>query len=588
MTTDISVPQSPPAASRWRLWFPVLLIVLYWGAVYATTFLDFGARERFMTRALGFLLWMVLFSIWWMVHRHQSFAQRALALAVAVGAAVLTNVFAHKSFLVIAVMLTGVPIVLTVWTAWLFVSWNMSRQARLVGVLCFIVAAWIPLLFLRMDGLTGDTAAVLHWRWEPSAEELFLAQHARQPVPAAATAAVKVVETPGDWPGFRGPDRDGIVHGTHISTDWSAHPPKQLFRQRAGAGWSSICVIGSRLFTQEQRGDAEAVVCLDANTGQELWVHSDSTRFWDGQSGAGPRGTPSFANGRIYAFGATGKLNCLDAATGAVVWSHDTAADSGAPAPMWGFSASPLVVGNRVIVFTGARREEEGRALLAYGCEKGELAWSVAAGHQSYGSAQAVTLNGVPQVLSFSDEGLISVDPATGKTLWKRDDKELMVWRAIQPHVLGDSKVLITTETNNGTVLLNTTHSGGAWTTKDAWRSRNLKASFNDCAVFDGNIYGFDSGIFCCVDATTGERRWKDGHYGHGQMLLLADQALIVVLTEQGEAVLVAAKPDKFSELGRAQVLDGKTWNHPALAHDRLYVRNAEEIAGYELSEEKK
>jgi outer membrane protein assembly factor BamB len=415
---------------------------------------------------------------------------------------------------------------------------------------------------------------------------LFLAERAGHATPTVKPAAAATVqETPGDWTGFRGPNRDGIVHGTHIATDWSAHPPKQLFRQRAGVGWSSFCVLGTRVYTQEQRGDIEVAVCLDGLTGQELWVHADTERFWDGQAGAGPRATPAFANGRIFTFGATGKLNCLDAATGAVVWSHDAAADSGAATPMWGFSASPLVVGDVVIVFTGAKHGEASRALVAYRREKGELAWTAPAGHHGYVSAQAATLNGVPQVLSFADEGLLAVDPASGTKLWEYAAPEAQAWRAIQPHVLNSSDILITTDTNDGAVLLRVSHTGADWSVAPVWRSRNLNASFNDCAVFDGHIYGFDRGIFCCVDAATGARRWKDGHYGHGQMLLLADQELIVVLTEQGDAVLVAAKPDRLTELGKFQALEGKTWNHPALAHGWLYVRNAEEIAGYDLGE---
>src|SRR5262249_625934 len=145
-----------------------------------------------------------------------------------------------------------------------------------------------------------------------------------------------VVLQPGDWPGFRGKDRDGRYKGARIATDWDERPPRQVWRQRVGPGWSSFAVVGTRLYTQEQRGPNEAVVCYDAGSGAELWSHEDAARFSETMAGPGPRATPTFHEGKIYAQGATGKLNCLDAATGRVLWSHDVAADSGAALPLWG------------------------------------------------------------------------------------------------------------------------------------------------------------------------------------------------------------------------------------------------------------
>ncbi len=157
---------------------------------------------------------------------------------------------------------------------------------------------------------------------------------------------------------MRGPTRDGVVTGITIATDWEKHPPRQIWKQRVGPAWSSFAIVGGRLYTQEQRGESEAVVCLDPDIGREIWAHEDAARFWDGQAGAGPRATPTFSDGKIYTLGATGILNCLDAATGAVAWSHDIVADSGAPLPMWGFASSPLVVDGVVIVYAGAAEKQ--------------------------------------------------------------------------------------------------------------------------------------------------------------------------------------------------------------------------------------
>src|SRR5262249_16455836 len=210
-------------------------------------------------------------------------------------------------------------------------------------------------------GVNGNMQSDIRWRWSTTPEDLYLAERARgdgpearEPDPARDAAVLQ----PGDWPGFRGPDRDGAGRGVRLATDWAAGPPRLLWRHRVGRAWSSVAVVGERLYTQEQRGEFEAVVCLDAPTGREVWVHEDPARYLDGQSGVGPRATPTFADGRLYALGATGTLNCLDAATGARKWSRDITADAGTKVPTWGLCSSPLVVRGVVVVFAVGEAEK--------------------------------------------------------------------------------------------------------------------------------------------------------------------------------------------------------------------------------------
>jgi outer membrane protein assembly factor BamB len=432
---------------------------------------------------------------------------------------------------------------------------------------------------LRMDGIWGGQQADIHWRWTPTAEQLFLAERAnRQVAPPDRAASRELVSRPSDWPGYRGFARDGAVTGVKIETDWDQNPPKQLWKQRVGPAWSSMAVVGDRLFTQEQRGRAEAVVCLDANTGHEVWSHEDTVRFEESVSGAGPRATPAFAGGRIYAQGATGILNCLDANTGERKWSTNIAEDAGAKLPQWGFTASPLVVGQLVIAYAGGKK-----GLLAYDVDTGKPAWDVSTGTQAYTSPQLATICGEEQILLFDDKGLVAVNPVSGNVLWAHDETVTGAPRSIQPHAVGKSQVLISSEADLGTALIDVTHDGKAWATKRGWVSRDLKPSFNDYVVHDGFIYGFDGAGFCCVDLAAGKKRWRERAYGYGQVLLLADQGVLLVISEEGEAVLVAASPGKHEELGRFKAIEGKTWNHPALANGRLYVRNAQEIACYQL-----
>ena len=439
---------------------------------------------------------------------------------------------------------------------------------------------WGAFTLIRMNGLSGDLRADLHWRWSRTPEEVYLAE--RAPATATAPAGGELTLRPGDWPGFRGPDRDGAVHGVRIATDWDTAPPRPVWRQRVGPAWSSVAVVGDRLFTQEQRGDAEAVVCLDAATGREVWAHQDAGRFWDAQSGAGPRATPTFADGRVYALGGRGTLNCLDAATGERQWSRDITADAGAKVPIWGFSSSPLVAGGVVIVFAGG---DGPKGLLAYRTDSGEPAWAAPVGGTSYSSPQLVTIGGQPQVLFLSDRGLTAVNPGSGAVLWQHAGAAPGAPQAIQPHLVGDAQVLLPAETALGLELIDVPPGEQSGSPAPRWTSRDLQPSYNDFVVHDGCLYGFDGSLFCCVDGRTGKRRWKEGRYGHGQVLLLADQPLLLVVAESGEAVLVAANPERHEELGRFQALDGKTWNHPVIAHGRLYVRNAEEMACYELGQ---
>jgi outer membrane protein assembly factor BamB len=238
------------------------------------------------------------------------------------------------------------------------------------------------------------------------------------------------------------------------------------------------------------------------------------------------------------------------------------------------------VIGDVVVVFAGG---ESPKGLLAYRADSGELAWTAAAGRASYTSPQPATLAGDEQILFFGDQGLTALDPRSGNVLWEHTAAAPGAPRSIQPHPLGKRQVLISSEADLGTALIDVNHDNQAWTAEQRWVSKQLKPSFNDFVVHDGYIYGLDSTILCCVDLQTGKRRWKQGRYEHGQMLLLADQSLLLVISEGGDAILVAANPEQHEELCRFQAVKGKTWNHPAIAGGRLFVRNGEEMACYEL-----
>jgi outer membrane protein assembly factor BamB len=358
-----------------------------------------------------------------------------------------------------------------------------------------------------------------------------------------------------------------------IKTDWTASPPAQLWHRPVGPGWSSFAVAGDLFYTQEQRGDDEVVACYKATTGQPVWSHHDKARFFESNAGAGPRATPTLSNGRVYSFGATGILNALDAASGSVVWSRNVATETGTKIPFWGFSSSPLVIGDTVIVAASGQ-------LVAYDAATGNRRWLGPSSSGSYSSPHLATIDGVAQVLFRSDSGLISVAPTDGKEIWEHQWEGNSI---VQPALTAEGDVLITSQ-ENGTRSLSVAHDAGGWTVREKWTSNGLKPYFNDFVVHKGFAFGFDGRILACIDLKDGQRKWKGGRYGNGQLVLLPDQDLLLVVSEEGELALVNATPDQFTEIAKVPGIQGKTWNHPVLVRDILLVRNGEEMAAFRLS----
>jgi len=559
-----------------RVWPGVVAVILQW-------FLWVGLQRIVPGSAIIGMMGAILgcgsaVLLWWAFFSRVPHLERWGALVLMIAA-----VAGSRRFLDSSIATAGmgalyyfyvVPVLGIALVGWAVACGRLAAGPRRLALVAAILAACGVFACLRTEGVTGGFKSQFAWRWAKTSEQKLLDRAAAEP--ATVPSSVATARAGSDWPGFRGPNRDAVATGVRIKTDWTATPPKELWRRAVGPGWSSVAVRGGLLYTQEQRGEVEVVACYDLNTGKPVWTHRDATRFYESNGGAGPRGTPAIHEGRVYALGATGILNALDAASGALLWTRNAAADTGAKTPGWGFAGSPLVFGDAVIVAASGR-------MAAYSLANGDPRWLGPKGDEGYSSPHLATIGGVTQVLLLSGGGVASVAPSDGKVLWNHAWKG---FASLQPTVTADGGVLISTASAGGGVgtrRLAVAQGPGGWTAKEVWTSSGLKPYFNDMVVHDGYAYGYDNGILSCIDLRDGTRKWKGGRYGFGQLVLLADQGLLLVVSEEGELALVAATPGQFTELARFPAMNDKTWNHPVVAGDILVVRNGREMVAFRL-----
>ena len=381
------------------------------------------------------------------------------------------------------------------------------------------------------------------------------------------------------WTGFRGPLRDGVYREQPLLTAWPSAGLTPIWKQPVGGGYASFAIANGRAFTIEQRRAQEVVTAYDVETGRELWAHGWDGEFKEWMGGDGPRATPSWANGRVYALGAIGELRCLDDATGAVVWRVNILEDNAAGNLPWGMAASPLLVDDLVVVLPGG---PAGRSVVAYDAKTGARRWAALNDKQAYSAPMLTTIEGTRQILIITSTRLVAITPESGELLWEYPWPTMNDINASQPVILPPgNRVLVSSGYGHGAALLEVTRNDGHFGTRLVWENSRLKNRFSTSIEHEGFIYGLDENILTCLDAATGETKWKAGRYGHGQIVRAGDHLL--VLTEEGELVLVKMNPERLEEVTRVAALEGKTWNHPAIDNGRLLVRNLAEMAAFDL-----
>jgi outer membrane protein assembly factor BamB len=531
-----------------RLWPAVIIAIVQLLVMIAAPLLmpDNGA----LIAMLGGVVGALLIAVWWLLLSRAPWSERVGAIILMVVAVFAARSVAHASMVGagqgMMIYFLPTPYLALALVAWAVATRHLEDGVRWAALVAAVFLACAPFDIIRTAGIKGGAGGEFHWRWTPTPEQLLLARGGDEPkplpppaaaaspaapaetakeTPAAASASVTpaaapappaaeetppasaAMDTPAEWPGFRGPNRDGVIHGVQIKTDWSASPPVEIWRRPIGPGWSSFAVHGDLLYTQEQRGDDEVVSCYRVSTGEPVWRHRDPIRFYESNGGAGPRATPTLSHGRVYTLGATALLNALDAGTGKVVWSHNAATDTGRKTPEWGFTSSPLVVDDIVIVAVSG-------TLAAYDAATGKPRWVGPQHGGSYSSPQLATIDGVAQILLLSAPGAVSVSPADGKLLWEH------TWEGgaiVQPAFTADGGILINAMSAMGGIAtrrLAVARGTGGWTVEERWTSNGLKPYYSDFVVHKGHAYGFDGSILACIDLVDGKRKWKGGRYG--------------------------------------------------------------------------
>jgi outer membrane protein assembly factor BamB len=390
----------------------------------------------------------------------------------------------------------------------------------------------------------------------------------------ADSAATPTEQSPLDWPQWRGANRDAVSLETGLLDRWPDGGPRVLWRTEVGAGYSGVAVTDGKLYTPWDENETQFLFCLDARTGKELWRRRLGTAFTN-HYGNGPRSTPAVGGGTVFAIGTEGRLVAADKDTGKLLWQHDLVEEFGTGLPSYGYSSSPLIVDDRLVVEAGGKNA----AFMGFDRGTGDPVWSSQKDRPAYSSPIDVSIHGVRQVVFWSAHGLHSVSPDDGTLLWKYP------WETFCP-VTGDplntgTPIFVAPDrlfisSGSGAAVLRVLRAGGKFQTETVWKSENMRSDVNTALLLGNYIYGFDRGFLQCLDVRTGEVEWKARGFQRGS--LIAADGKLIVLGEAGNLAIVSADPDGFIEKDSAKVLSGKNWRAPRLAGGNLYLRNQEEL----------
>jgi outer membrane protein assembly factor BamB len=381
-----------------------------------------------------------------------------------------------------------------------------------------------------------------------------------------------------DWPQWRGPRRDGVSAERGLLKAWPQNGPPLAWKTTgAGQGYSSFAVAGGRLYTLGARENREHVVAFDAASGKRLWDAPHGRRF-SNDRGDGPRGTPTVDGTRVYAFGASGDLTALDAASGKVAWTVNVIREFGGQNITWGLSESPLIAGDRIIVSPGG----PGSSVVALNKADGKLIWKTEADRAGYSSAVLHELGGIRQAIVFTGQRALGVNIANGRVLWSYDRVANRVANIATPIVRGNH-VFLSSDYGTGAALLRLTAAGGGITAEEVYFTREMRNHHASSVLVGDHLYGFSSAILTAMRFDTGEVAWRDRSVGKGSLVHADDR--LYLFSERGVVALAEASPEAYKEHGRFSLDTGSlpTWSHPVVSNGKLFLRDQDTIYAYDV-----
>lgn len=384
-----------------------------------------------------------------------------------------------------------------------------------------------------------------------------------------------VAQVKGDWPQWRGANRDGISKETGLMKQWPADGPPLVWKANgAGRGYSTMAIANGRIYTMGLRGDREFVIAFDVATGKEAWATPHGSPFRNDR-GDGPRGTPTVDGTSVFALGGNGDLSSLDARTGRVIWTMNVLQKFGGSNITWGISESPLVIGEKVLVNAGG----PGASIVALNRKDGSLIWKSQSDRAGYSSGIPVQVGNTTQVVFFTHTRAVGLDVKDGKLLWEYARAANDVANVATPVIRGN-RVFISSDYGTGAGLVEIKADGKA---QEVYFTRDMRNHHSSSILIGDHLYGFSGAILTAMRFDTGEVAWKDRSVGKGS-LVFADGNLYA-FSEKGEVGLIEATPTGYSEKGRFRIQQGNlpTWTHPVVAGGRLYLRDQDTIYAYDV-----
>jgi len=400
----------------------------------------------------------------------------------------------------------------------------------------------------------------------------------RHRVAAILVTSAMVAATLGaaDWHQYRGPSRDGTSPETGLVSEWGEDGPPELWRVPIGAAYSSLTVVGDRIYTMDSDATSEYVVAFAVASGAEIW-RTRIGELFENDYGNGPRSTPTWDDGMLYVVGSQGGVAAVTAEDGGVRWRHDVREEFDSELPRWAFTSAPLILGGSVIVEVGG---SDDRTVAAFDKDSGEVRWTGGDGVQSYSSPIEVPFNGITQIVFLLKKGLIALDPE-GRLLWSSEFVPELGIKPAPPVFVEPDLIFASASYDAGAKVVRMIDDGPRVKVEDVWQDRLMRNHFNGSVAVAGHLCGFDKSTLKCIEAATGEQTWAVRGLGKGSLIRADDK--LIVLSERGKLVLFAADPTAETELASHQVLTGRCWTQPSLADGRLYLRNNEEMVKLDL-----